>query len=80
MDRSSWPCIEVQCNTSEELNEVLGCGLRTSISLTMGMFAPEGRLRAAALLLGDEGEVSPWCLSWKVPLFLAGIISDLRYA
>ncbi|KAF4670092.1 hypothetical protein FOL47_002210 [Perkinsus chesapeaki] len=64
LDRSFWPCIRVGCDTAEDLEDVLGNGLRTSPSITEGMFAPENHLRSAALLLGKDAEViSPiYCL------------------
>ncbi|KAF4692183.1 hypothetical protein FOZ60_013923 [Perkinsus olseni] len=57
VDRSFWPCIEVECSSSEALENGLEEGLRTSPSLTKGAFAPDNALRAAALLYSTDGEV-----------------------
>ncbi|KAF4739916.1 Ribonucleases P/MRP protein subunit pop1, variant 2 [Perkinsus olseni] len=57
LDRSFWPCVEVECSTSEALDSGLEEGLRTSPSLTKGVFASDNALRAAALLYSTEGEV-----------------------
>ncbi|KAF4741150.1 Cu/Pi carrier [Perkinsus olseni] len=57
LDRSFWPCAEVECRTPEALESGLEEGLRTSPSLTKGVFASDNALRATALLYSTKGEV-----------------------